>query len=108
MSGRVIVLVIVGLCVLSSCSSSSGVFALTKLQQRYCWPGDTPNTAACPGACQNPKGVCNGGQLMKTNMFGGGTPEVCTWTGGDNWDCASSKRILNYAQSNVLRVFKFW
>jgi hypothetical protein len=107
MSGTAIAMVVFGLCVLSSCSSSSGMFALTKLQARYCWPGDTPNTAACPGACQNPKGACNGGQLIKSNAFGGGTPETCAWTGGDTWDCTVGKPIPNYDQSKVLKVFKW-
>ena len=86
-------IVVIALC---CCCSSSSYFASTKADNRYCWPGDTFGTAACPGSCQNKNGKCNGGMQITS----GG--RACKWSGaGDNFDCSVTTPIANFDSSKT-------
>ena len=78
------IMVVVVLCAISSTVVT--VFLPTKMDYRTCWPGDTYNTAACPNACANKANKCNSGMVVKDG-------KTCKWSGGDNWDCGTTKAI---------------
>jgi hypothetical protein len=91
------IMIIAGIVVLlCCCSSSSAYFLRSKMDTRYCWPGDTYGTAACPGSCQGKNGTCNGGMQVTS----GG--RSCKWSGaGDRFDCSVTSPIQNFDSSKA-------
>lgn len=90
-----VIIAIVAVVVLCSISSIAiAMYLPTKIDYRYCWPGDTYNTAACPNACANKANKCNGGMAVKDG-------KSCKWNGGENWDCGTTKAIPNFDSSKT-------
>ena len=99
-----IFMIVGAIVLLCCCSSSSAYFARSKLDTRYCWPGDTYGTATCPGSCQGKNGSCNGGMQVVGDRS-------CKWSGsGDKFDCSVTNPVRNFDSSKVFTgpgMFRF-